>query len=269
MKAPVGAQDQSKWREVVAHDPRVLIEGLDVYETFVVLSERENGLVRVRLIDRETGRARFLKFDDASYEAGVRGLPEYTTKVVRFAYESLSRPPSIFEEDVATEVRVCRKTREVPGYDPSAYESRRVWATAKDGARIPISLVMRKDTKLDGCNPLLLYAYGSYCITVDVNFRSSAVSLLDRGFVYAIAHIRGGSEMGRNWYEDGRLGRKMNTFTDYIASAEVLIEDGYTSTDHLYAMGGSAGGLLMGRGHQFASGPLSGRRWPRCRSWTC
>lgn len=246
MRAPYEATDKSEWKEVVPHDPRVFLETFDVYEKFLVIAQRENGLSQLAVRGRAGQKPRTLKFPDPAYEVALQPLPDYHSDVVRFRYESLVQPPSVIEEDFATEKRVLRKLREVPGYNKDLYETRRLWAPAPDGTLVPISLVMRKDRKLDGKSPLLLYAYGSYGLTTDVYFRSSVVSLLDRGFAFALAHIRGGSEMGREWYEQGRMFHKMNTFTDFIASAEKLIHDGYTSPEHLHIMGGSAGGLLMG-----------------------
>ncbi|MBX3020785.1 MAG: S9 family peptidase [Bdellovibrionales bacterium] len=247
MEAPPTARSRTQWKEVVAHNPKVLLDGADVYQDFVVLSERENGLTQLKVLARHTGgHTRTLKFPDAAYEVNGIALPDYKSPVFRFNYQSLVVPPSVLEENFATEKRETLKTREVPNYDPNLYETRRIWASAPDGVLVPISLVMRKDTELNGKNPALLYGYGSYGYSMEPTFRSTAVSLMDRGFVFAVAHIRGGSEMGRDWYEQGRLSHKMNTFTDFIACAEKLIKDGYTSEKHLHIMGGSAGGLLMG-----------------------
>ena len=246
MQAPLAATDKAQWKEVIPANDKVLLDGADVYRDFIVLSERENGLTQLRVRDRASGRSRLLKFPDPVYEVGGYSLPDYNSNYLRFNYQSLVRPPSVYDEDVKTEQRTLRKVREVPGYNPELYESRRLWAKAKDGAMIPLSLLMKKGTPLNGANPLLLYGYGSYGLTTDVYFRSHALSLVDRGFVYALAHIRGGSEMGRNWYEQGRLQHKMNTFNDFITSAESLIAEKYTSSEHLHIMGGSAGGLLVG-----------------------
>lgn len=246
MEAPYEATDKSQWKEVLAHDPKVFIEDVDVYQDFIVLNERENGLTQIRIVDRKTKKLRTLKFPDPAYEVGAMGLPDFQSKAVRFHYQSLVLPPSVFEEDVDSGVRTLKKQREVPGYEPHGYESKRIWAQAPDGEKVPMSLVMKKGLKLDGNNPTLLYGYGSYGLTNDVYFRSSVVSLLDRGVVFVLAHIRGGSEMGREWYEKGRLKHKMNTFTDFIACAEKLIADKFTKSERLHIMGGSAGGLLMG-----------------------
>jgi oligopeptidase B len=246
MKAPYTARSKKEWKEVVAHDPKVLIEHVDVNEKFMVFSEREHGLTQLRVRPRDGGTAHTLKFPDEAYEVELKPMPEYTSTTIRFEYESLVQPSSVFDEDFVTGKRELRKQREVLTYNKDLYESKRIWAVAADGQKIPMSIVMRKGTKLDGKNPLLLYGYGSYGLSMEVYFRSTLVSLLDRGFVYALAHIRGGSEMGRDWYEQGRLKHKMNTFNDFIACAQTLIKDGYTSKEHLHIMGGSAGGLLMG-----------------------
>lgn len=246
MEAPLNATEKSQWKEIVAHSPQILLEGLEVYSTHMVISEKQNGLGQLRVRERKTGAERMLKFQDPTYEVSLRGLAEYDSKFLRFAYESFVQPPAVYDEDLVSGKRELRKEREVPGFDPALYESARIWATAPDGVKVPISILYRKGLKLDGSNPLLLYGYGSYGLSNDVNFFSSVFSLVDRGFVYAQAHIRGGSEMGRDWDEQGRLKNKMNTFTDFIASAEKLIQDGYTTPQHLHIMGGSAGGLLVG-----------------------
>lgn len=246
MQAPYTARAQTQWKEVIPHNPAILREGLDVYEKFMVVSERENGLTQLRVVSRGDHKERLLKFEDPAYDVSLSPLPEYTSESLRFNYQSPVQPPSVFDENALTGTRELKKRREVPNYDASRYEARRTWATAKDGTKIPISLVMRKGTELNGNNPVLLYGYGSYGLSMDPYFRGTVFSLLDRGFVYAIAHIRGGSEMGRAWYENGRMEHKMNTFTDFIASAEALIAEKYTSPEHLHIMGASAGGLLMG-----------------------
>jgi oligopeptidase B len=246
MEAPFGARSKNDWKEVIPHDPEVLREEMEIYENFIAVAERTKGLGQIRVRDRRTGKDRLLNFQDPTYELTLRGLDDYQSTDLRFAYESFVQPPAVYDEDMATGKRVLKKEREVPGYDRSKYESKRIWAKGKDGTEIPISLVYRKGLKLDGSNPLLLYGYGSYGLSNTVNFFSAAFSLCDRGFVYAQPHIRGGSEMGRDWYEHGRMKFKMNTFTDFIASAEKVIADGYTSPQHLHIMGGSAGGLLMG-----------------------
>lgn len=246
MEAPYDLHAKSQLKEVIAHDPKVLLEHADVNAKFIALSARENGLSQIRILNRADGKVRPMTFPDPAYEVEFKAQPDYQTNTIRFEYESLVQPPSVIDEDFTTGKRETRKVREVPTYDKSLYETTRIWADAKDGTKVPVTLVMKKGLNLDGNNPTLLYGYGSYGMSMELYFRSTIVSLLDRGFVYAIAHIRGGSEMGRDWYEQGRLKNKMNTFTDFIASAEKLIADKYTSPAHLHIMGGSAGGLLMG-----------------------
>lgn len=247
MQAPYETHAREKWTEVIAHDPGVLIEGIDVNEKFLVLSERSKGLTQLRVWSREDSKlSRLLHFDEPAYEVALRPLPEYGGTTIRFEYESLVQPSTIYDENFLTGQRTLRKRQEVRGYNQNLYETRRIWAMAPDKTLVPITIVKRKDVQLNGRNPMLLYGYGSYGLSLDLYFRSSVVSLLDRGFVYAIAHIRGGSELGRDWYEHGRLKHKMNTFTDFIASTETLIKEGYTSPEHLHIKGESAGGLLMG-----------------------
>lgn len=246
MEAPHSTRSRAQWKEVLAHDPKILREGVDVYRDAIVVSEKEEGLPRLRLLDRASGEQRRLEFPDPAYDVSAVALPEYSSPVLRFLYQSPSFPPSTFEEDFKSQKRVLRKEREVPGFNKDFYETRRMFITARDGTKVPVSMVMKKGVALDGKNPLLLYGYGSYGLSLTHDFWSSVFSLVDRGFVFAQAHIRGGSEMGREWYEKGRLQYKMNTFYDFIDSAEALIQQGYTSQDHLHIMGGSAGGLLMG-----------------------
>jgi oligopeptidase B len=246
MEAPLEAKDKNQWVEIIAASDKDFREEIDAYAGHLVLSERENGLSKITVRDRKSNQTRSLKFPDPVYVAHNVSLEDYNSKFLRFAYESLVQPASVYDENFDDGRRTLRKQLEVPNYNSALYETNRIWATAKDGVKVPISLVYRKGLKLDGKNPALLYGYGSYGLSLDVNFRSSIVSLLDRGFIFALAQIRGGSEMGRDWYEQGRLKHKMNTFTDFIASAETLIRDGYTSPEHLYIRGGSAGGLLMG-----------------------
>ncbi len=246
MEAPIHAQNENEWKEVVPHSPETFIENFDVYQDFLVLEERFNGLTQIRIKNRGDGKERTLAFNDPTYVVGMHSLPNYESEEFRFTYESLNQPETTYEENHSTGQRIIKKVKEVPGFDAGKYESQRVWATAKDGRKIPISILLKKGQKLGPETPLLLYSYGSYGYSTEPYFRSSVFSLVDRGFVYALAHIRGGSEMGRFWYEEGRLKNKMNTFTDFIACSEHLIQEGYTSSNHLHIMGGSAGGLLMG-----------------------
>ncbi len=247
MKAPLTATHKSEWQEVIGHSPALFLEGLDVYAKHMVISERENGLAQLRLRDRTPAAAnRLLKFPDPAYEVAAFGLPDYESSYVRFKYESLVQPPSVYDEEVTSKVRKLRKVREVPGFNAALYENQRIWAKAADGASIPMSLIFKKGLAHNGRNPVLLYGYGSYGLTTDNYFRSHVLSLVNRGFVFALAHVRGGSEMGRDWYEQGRLKHKMNSFTDFTSCAEKLIAENYTTPEHLHMMGGSAGGLLMG-----------------------
>jgi oligopeptidase B len=246
MEADFSAVHKKDWREVIPASDKLYFESFDAYQDFLVVSERENGLTQIRLRERASGKDRWLKFPDPVYEVAAYGLPDYQSAFVRFRYESLIQPPSVYDEQVAAQKRELRKVREVPGYQRDNYESRRLWSKAADGTMVPMSVLMKKGTALNGQSPALLYGYGSYGLTTNISFRSSALSLVDRGFVFVLAHIRGGSEMGRGWYEDGKMRRKMNTFTDFISCAETLISEGYTSPQHLHIMGGSAGGLLMG-----------------------
>lgn len=239
--------ERSHWQETVTHRTDVLIEDIELFENYLVLEERSNGLTQLHIIDRsEPKKETYIEFPDPSYVVNMGHNPMFKTKWLRFHYESLNQPPSVFDFHMDTEERVLKKQKEVPGFNPDHYESHRTFAKAQDGTLIPISLVYKKGLKKDGQNPLLQYGYGSYGMNIEPWFQSNIFSLVDRGFVYAIAHIRGGSVMGRHWYDDGKLLKKMNTFTDFIDCSEHLIKEGYTSPKHLYALGGSAGGLLMG-----------------------
>jgi len=246
MWAPDSDPRVENWHEMVPHRDSVLIQRLDVVRDYMVLFERKNALLTIHVIPFGGGEPYYVDFPDPVYTIGGGLGQDYNTSIVRFTYASMVQPPAVYDFDMATRTRELKKATEVPGYDPSLYATERTWARAADGAMIPISLVYRKPLARDGSRPLLLYAYGSYGISTDPNFSSNMVSLLDRGVVYAIAHIRGGQEMGRQWYEQGRLLNKKNTFTDFIASAEHLIGQGYTSRERLAIRGGSAGGLLMG-----------------------
>jgi len=253
VEAPVSAPAREHWREIIPHRADTLVEGVDAFRDHLVVYERQGGLQRIRLSDPDgVSNARYVPFPEPVYtfEADLhwgQANPEFDSQVLRFTYSSLVTPDSTVDYDMAAGSWRVRKQQEIPsGYDSSRYESARLTATAPDGAQVPISLVYRKDLRRPGGNPLLLYAYGSYGISMDPGFDAKRLSLLDRGFVYAIAHIRGGSELGRSWYEQGRLLRKQNTFADFIACAERLVAAGYTTPELLAIMGGSAGGLLMG-----------------------
>jgi oligopeptidase B len=248
MRAPLKDPDEKKWKDFIPYDARVKIEGIDFFKNYAVVSELENGLEYLRVIDRRTRRAPMrIPTDESVYTMGLGYNPEYDTPVVRYSYSSMITPNSTYEFDLATRKSTLIKQQEIPsGYDRSKYETVRLWADARDGVKVPISLMMKKGTKLDGKSPMLLYAYGSYGYSMTPNFSTNRLSLVDRGMIYAIAHIRGGSELGEKWRQDGRMFKKMNTFNDFVDCSRWLIKNGYTSADRLVIQGGSAGGLLMG-----------------------
>lgn len=238
-------RDRKAWRELVPHRADTLLEGYALFDSFLALSIRSGGLRKVEVMPH--GKPTFvIDAQDPAYTMTAIDTPEPSTTRLRFSYDSMSQPSSTYELDVTTRERTLLKQQPVPTYDPSQYASEYLHATASDGTPVPISVVYRKGTKLDGTAPLLVYGYGSYGISMDPAFSQTRVSLLDRGWVYAIAHIRGGQEMGRGWYEDGKLTKKMNTFTDFIAATEHLVATSYGARDQVFAMGGSAGGLLVG-----------------------
>ena len=247
MKAPVEAPSKENWTDVLPHDENVLFTDMELFEEYLVTEERSNGLVRIR-IQPWGGEAYYLPFEEETYTAYVGNNPSFDQKHLRYGYTSLTTPGSVIDYDFATGEKTVRKEQEVlGGYDKSKYETKRIWATADDGNKVAMSIVYRKDLiREDGPNPTLLYGYGSYGYTIDPSFSTVRLSLLDRGFVYAIAHIRGSQYMGRPWYEDGKMFNKINTFTDFIACGDALVEQGYATPETLMAMGGSAGGLLMG-----------------------
>ncbi len=248
MKTPVDQTSKEHWQEVIAHREDVFLEGIEIFEDYLVVEERKDGLSQLRVLPWDKGAEHYIEMGEEVYTAWISINPDFDSKLLRFGYSSLTTPNTTFDYDLATREKELLKQEEVLGgsFDPANYEAKRLYAVADDGKKIPISLVYRKGIVLNGENPTLLYAYGSYGYTEEPGFRSTRLSLLDRGFVYAIAHIRGGQVYGRPWYEDGKLLKKMNTFTDFNDCAEHLIRENYTSTDHLFAMGGSAGGLLMG-----------------------
>ena len=248
MAAPVAAPGRKQWREIVPHRDDWLLEGVEAFKGYLALFERHAGLQQIRLSDPDgLSNSRYVAFPEPVYTVHAGSNPEFETRSLRLEYSSLVTPSSTVDYDVGAGAWQVVKQQEIPsGYDASQYVSERLWATAQDGARVPISIVYRKGFTRDGSHPLLLYAYGSYGFSMDPTFDTKRLSLLDRGYAYAIAHIRGGSELGRSWYEQGRLLNKLNTFTDFIASAEYLIGEGYTSAERLGILGASAGGLLMG-----------------------
>jgi oligopeptidase B len=245
--APVSDPSEKKWKEFVAHRPAIKIEGLDLFADHAVMSEWENGLQQIEIIDFKANKKHRLEFPEPVYAAGLGRNPEFNTGVLRYNYQSLVTPSSVFDYDMNTRQATLKKQNEVPGgFDKANYASERVFATAADGTKIPMSMVYRKGMKRDGKAPLLLYAYGSYGLSTPPSFSSNRLALLDRGVIYVIAHIRGGGELGEEWREQGRMMKKMNTFTDFIACADHLVMNKYTSSDRLVIQGGSAGGLLMG-----------------------
>lgn len=247
METPLDKTEVANWKDFIPHRKDVLVEGIDEFKNYLVLSERQNGLSQLVIMDRKTGNKEFLKFDEPDYTVYPSGNPEYNTDNFRFGYTSMITPSTQYEQNLKTGARKILKQQEVlGGYNKNEYTTERVFATAKDGTKIPISIVYKKGIIKNDKNPTLLYAYGSYGNSSDATFSSSRLSLLNRGFVYALTHVRGGQEMGRQWYEDGKMMKKKNTFTDFIDSGEFLVKEGYTSPEHLFAQGGSAGGLLMG-----------------------
>ncbi|WP_156900317.1 S9 family peptidase [Flavobacterium filum] len=248
MKTPDNATASSNWVDVIPHDEKVLIEGIEIFKNYLVVEERSNGLNKIRIMPWDKSGDYYLPFDIETYSAETNTNIDFDTDILRYGYQSLATPYSVIDFNMKTKTKEIKKEYEVLGgkFDKNNYKEERVWATATDGTKIPISVVYRKEMKKDGNNPLLLYAYGSYGYSMEPNFDSTILSLLDRGFIYAIAHIRGGEDMGRQWYEDGKLLKKKNTFTDFIDCSKFMIEQKFTSSKHLYAQGGSAGGLLMG-----------------------
>ncbi len=242
-----GFEDRSNWSVFLPHDNKVRIEGIDVISDYLLLDLRSNGLNEILVKPVSGGKEQIIDFPEPVYTVSLNGNPEYDVTTFRYSYRSLNRPTTLYEYDINSGESVILKVQEVPsGFSPDDYTVERLWATAPDGVQVPMAIVYKKGLKKDGSNPALIYSYGSYGSSSDVYFSASMYSLIDRGFVYALAQIRGGSDLGEQWYEDGKLMKKKNTFTDFIACSEKLIEDGYTSSNKLAAMGGSAGGLLMG-----------------------
>jgi oligopeptidase B len=242
------ATQKEHWKDVIPHRAHVLIEDIEIFKDYLVVNERENGLNKLRIISWNGEEDYYLPFNCETYTTYIGNNPEFESNLLRYGFNSLTSPSSVIDYNFKTKQSEIKKEQEVLGgnFDKENYESKRIWATARDGEQIPISLVYKKGITLDGKNPLLQYAYGSYGSTIDPSFSTIRLSLLDRGFIYAISHIRGGEYLGRNWYEKGKLLTKLNTFTDFIDCSKFLIEQNYTSSKHLYAYGGSAGGLLMG-----------------------
>lgn len=247
VETPVNKTSKENWTEVIPHRVDVLLEGFEIFKNFLVVGERKDGLTQLRVIKWDGREDHYIDFGEETYMAYISNNPEFDTDLLRFGYTSLTTPRSTFDYDMNTKEKKLLKQQEVVGdFDSDNYHAERLYATAKDGVKIPISLVYKKGLEKNGDNPLLLYGYGSYGASMNASFSSVRLSLLDRGFVYALAHIRGGQEMGRYWYEDGKLLKKKNTFTDFIACAEHLITEKFTSPSKLFTSGASAGGLLMG-----------------------
>lgn len=247
METPEAKTARPNWKEKIAHRADTLLQGIEIFKDYMVLSERARANTLMRVIDQRTGVKHYLNFGEDAYTVYPSTNLDFDTELLRYGYTSLTTPTSTFDYNMKTKERKLLKQQEVVGgYNPNDYQTERIWATADDGTEVPMSIVYKKGIKKDGSNPALLYAYGSYGSSTNPTFSITRLSLLDRGFIYAIAHIRGGQEMGRQWYEDGKMFKKKNTFTDYIDCAEFLISERYTNPEKLFAMGGSAGGLLMG-----------------------
>jgi oligopeptidase B len=247
MSVTVGEEhDRTRWRDVIAHDASTFIHDFELFDDFLAVSERSNGMRKI-LIRRWSGEAYHIAADDPAYTMHLGANPEMDTSVLRYSYTSLTTPTTVYAHDTKTGQDTLLKREPVLGdFDPKRYTSEFIWATARDGERVPVSIVYRKDVRIDGTAPLFLYGYGSYGICIDPGFSSARLSLLDRGFVYAIAHVRGGQELGRRWYNAGRLLNKWNTFHDFLDVTDHLVQHGYGHPEKVFASGGSAGGLLMG-----------------------
>lgn len=244
---PIDTPSPEYWRDIVPHEAGRLILSHSVYERYLTWLERRDGLPHIQIMDRETGDIHAINFDEDAYSLGLSGAADYDSEIIRFSYSSMTTPGQVYDYNMRTRERVLRKTQEVPsGHIIDDYRTKRIFAKSHDGVDVPISLLWHKDTKLDGTAPCLLYGYGSYGISIPTSFNTNALSLVDRGFVYAIAHIRGGKDKGFQWYEDGKREKKTNTFKDFVASAQHLAAEDYTSHDRIVAHGGSAGGMLMG-----------------------
>lgn len=247
METPDTKTSLENWKEKIAHRKDTLLTGIEIFKDYLVVTERAKANNLMRIIDQKTGKKHYLDFGEAAYTVYPSINIEFNSELLRYGYTSLTTPNSTYDYNMRTKEKKLLKQQEVVGgYNPEEYQTERLWATAADGTEIPMSIVYKKGIKKDGSNPTLIYGYGSYGSSSDPYFYSPLLSLLNRGFVYAIAHVRGGQEMGRQWYEDGKMFKKKNTFTDFIACSEFLIEQGYTTSDKLFANGGSAGGLLMG-----------------------
>lgn len=247
MRTPVNATEKENWKEFISYRENVLVEDIDIFSDFIVIEERISGLTNLRVLSWDGKTDYYIDFGEPAYTVGAAANPEFDTHLLRYAYTSMTTPSSVYQYDMVSKTAKLLKQQEiVGGYNPSDYVTERLMAPAKDGVLVPVSLVYKKGLEKNGRNPLVLYGYGSYGNSLDAYFSTARLSLLDRGFVWAIAHIRGGEEMGRQWYEDGKLFKKKNTFTDFISCGEYLINQGFTNSKMIFAMGGSAGGLLVG-----------------------
>lgn len=247
VETPVSSPGKENWKDFIPYDPQVKIDGVDAFQNYLVISGRINGLPTMRIDNLKSGELHDIKFDEPAYDVSLNRNPTFNTDIVRISYSSFVTPESVIDYNMATDEKDVRKVRSIlGGYDKNNYQMERIFAKANDGVEVPVSLVYKKGLKKDGTAPLLLYGYGAYGVCTDADFDSNTISLLDRGFVYAIAHIRGGGELGRTWYEDGRLLNKKNTFSDFISCSEYLVNHGYVSARRVAIIGGSAGGLLMG-----------------------
>ncbi|MCF8361488.1 MAG: S9 family peptidase [Prolixibacteraceae bacterium] len=247
METPENATSKENWKEVIPHRDNVLIDDFEIFSNYLVVNERKNALTHLRIINQQNNKEHYLDFGEEAYVAYNSTNPEFDSNKLRFVYSSLTTPSSVYDYNMKERTKELKKQQEVVGgHNPEEYITERLYIDSRDGVSIPVSLVYKKGTKLNGTSPMLLYAYGSYGNTIDPYFSSTRLSLLNRGFVYAIAHIRGGQAMGRHWYDEGKMFNKINSFNDYIDCAQALVDKKYTSVNHIYGMGGSAGGLLMG-----------------------
>lgn len=247
VECPLDKTGVENWKDMIPHDEAVLVTDVQPFKNFIVVSERKGGLEQIRVMKADGSDSYYISFPEPAYSSGVGMNAEYNTDTLRYSYTSMITPASVYDFNMVNRQSKLMKQQEVVGgYNKDEYVSERLSVTMKDGAKVPVSIVYKKGLKKDGNSPCLLYGYGSYGITIDPRFSSSVLSLLDRGFIYAIAHIRGGEDLGRSWYEDGKMMKKINTFTDFIGVGDYLVQQKFTSPQHLYAQGGSAGGLLMG-----------------------
>jgi oligopeptidase B len=248
MTTPENATSKENWTDLIPHRKDVLLEGIEIFKNYLVVEERSNGLNKIQIKPWDGSGDYYLPFSSETYTCYTTSNVDFDTDVLRYGYQSMATPSSVIDFNMKTKEKTVLKEQAVLGgkFDKNNYIEERIWATATDGTKIPMSVVYRKGIKKDGKNPLLQYAYGSYGSSMDPYFSSTRLSLMDRGFIYVIAHIRGGEDLGREWYENGKLLKKKNTFTDFIDCSKYLIAEKYTSAEHLYAEGGSAGGLLMG-----------------------